>query len=216
MTLTNDYRIEEVFMQMIDVLENTVLKRPAGADIVENGEVLHILAQAYPAGVWADGNTEFGGHQDDSQCFIDASQAAAVDLTEADRLRLEKLLENDPFMTMLSGRHSDRSDCFGDSRVTKNVVRTRRFLDPVRRKPLQLSHVRNRLRHIPNLIGIHHELSIPTYLFADECRPVDILFKVPPHLQLKMCPPIGDRLAYQPSGLIARITKPTHRCSICR
>src|SRR5215510_2254754 len=105
MPLTNDYRIEKVFMQVIDVLKDAILQGAAGTNIVEYCEVLHILAQSYPTGVRANGNIEFGSHQDDRQCFINPPQAATVDLTEADRLSLEELLKNDPVMTMLSGRH---------------------------------------------------------------------------------------------------------------
>src|SRR5215510_7516436 len=137
-----------MFMQMIDVFEDPVLKRTARADIIENCEMLHILAQSNPTRVWANGDTKFGGHQDDCQRFIDAPQAATVDLTEADRLCLEKLLENDPVMTMLSGRHSYRGNGFGDRSMTQDIVRTRRLFDPVRLKPLKLPNVRDRLRHI--------------------------------------------------------------------
>ena len=78
-----------MLVQVVDPLDDAVLERPAHADVVEDREVLDVLAQADAAGVRADGDAELGRHQDDREHLVDAADAAGVDLADVDRLRLE-------------------------------------------------------------------------------------------------------------------------------
>src|SRR5206468_1031821 len=54
--VTNDHRVQEMLVQVVHVLDDAVLERGAHADVVEDREVLHVLAQPDPAGVRAHGN----------------------------------------------------------------------------------------------------------------------------------------------------------------
>ena len=70
--------------------------------------MLDELAEPDPAGVRADRHAELRREQEDGDHLVDAAQAAAVDLAEADRLRLEELLEHDAVVHVLAGGHADR------------------------------------------------------------------------------------------------------------
>ena len=78
----HDTRIEKVLMQVIDVFRDAPLERPADADVVEDGFVLHVLAQADAASVRADWNSEFRSEQEHSHDFVHAAQPTRVDLAE--------------------------------------------------------------------------------------------------------------------------------------
>jgi len=82
-----------MLVEVVHVLEHAVLQRGAHPDVVEDREVLHVLAEAHAARVRADRHPEPGRHQEHRQDRVDATQAAAVDLAEADGARLQQLLE---------------------------------------------------------------------------------------------------------------------------
>src|SRR6516225_2405282 len=94
--------------------------------------MLDVLAQPNSTCVRANGDAELGSHQEDGEHFIDAAQAATVNLTELNSARLEKLLEEHAVLAMLASSHTDRSDGPRDCCVAQNVVRARRLLDPPR------------------------------------------------------------------------------------
>ena len=73
--VAHDDRIDEVLVQMIYVLDHTVVLRRRNRDVVEHGEVLYELAQANAASVRADGHAELGGEEEDGQVLIDAGHA---------------------------------------------------------------------------------------------------------------------------------------------
>ena len=95
--------IDEVLVEMIDVFDDAIFQRGADAEIVEDGEVLHVLAQAHAAGMRAHGHPELGRHKQNGQHLIDPSESAAIDLTEVDGPGLHQLLENDAVLTLLAG-----------------------------------------------------------------------------------------------------------------
>src|SRR5689334_21810211 len=53
-------RVQEVFVEMIDILQHPVLQRAADTDIVHHRQVLHVLAEAHAAGMRADRHPELG------------------------------------------------------------------------------------------------------------------------------------------------------------
>ena len=63
-----------MLMEVVHVLEHAVLERAADRDVVEHGEVLHVLAQADAAGVRAHGDAERRRHEQDREHFVDAAQ----------------------------------------------------------------------------------------------------------------------------------------------
>src|SRR5207249_9434499 len=107
----------------------TIVEGAADGDVVEEREVLHVLAKTDAARVWAHRNAELGGEEEHRQHLVHTAQAAAIDLTESDRPRLHQLLEDDAVLTLLSGRDADRRDRARNRGVPEDVVGARRLLD---------------------------------------------------------------------------------------
>src|SRR5437868_12130504 len=108
--VANHDGVEEMLVEVLDVLENPVLERPADRDVIEQRDVLHVLAKADPAGVWTDRHAELGRQEEHRQHLVQAAQAACIQLAEADRLSLEQLLEDHAVLAVLTCRHLDRRD----------------------------------------------------------------------------------------------------------
>ncbi len=104
-------------MQVLDVLEHSVLERSAHGDVVEDRYVLDVLAQSHAARVRADRHPKLRREKQDRQHLIDSTEAAGVELAEANRFGLEQLLEDDPVLAVLAGRDLDRRDRARDRRV---------------------------------------------------------------------------------------------------
>ena len=83
----------EVFVEVVDVLGHAVFEAGADADKVDHDEVVDVFAETDAARVRADRDAEPFGQQHDGQAFVDAAEAAAIELAEANRPRLYKLLE---------------------------------------------------------------------------------------------------------------------------
>ena len=96
-----------MFVQMIDILRNPIVERCAYGDIVEERKMLNVLAQPDPAGMGTDRHTEFRRHENHGEHFVDPSQPTTVDLTEADRVRLQKLFEDDAILAGFAGGDTD-------------------------------------------------------------------------------------------------------------
>ena len=66
-----------------------------------------------------------------------------------------------------------------------NVVRLRRFLDPVKPDFRQVPANLHRLRHRPRLVGIEHDADFVTHAIANEMRATNVAFQIwPSHFQL--------------------------------
>src|SRR5580704_2701123 len=61
--VSNRDRIDEMFMQMIHVLDDPVLHRARNAEIIEDRKMLHVFAQSHPSSVRADRYLELRSHQ---------------------------------------------------------------------------------------------------------------------------------------------------------
>src|SRR5258707_2613668 len=149
--IAHDARIDEVLVEVVDVLAHAVFETAAHRDVVEDRDVLHILAEADAAGMRADRHAELRRHEQHGQNFVHPSHAAAVDLQEADRLRLEELLEEDAVLADLSGGDADGGDGAGDGGMAEGVVGTSPLLEPVRIELLQLPHLVDRFADVPAL-----------------------------------------------------------------
>ena len=149
-------RIDEVFVKMVGVFAEAILQRAADRDEIEEREVLHIFAQADAAGVWANGDSELGGHQQDRKDFIHASDAATINLTNADCSGLQELFEEDSVLAVLARSDLNRCNGFGNRCVTEDVVGAGRLFDEPRFEFGQLLHPGDRLADVPNLVGVHH------------------------------------------------------------
>src|SRR5438034_4523893 len=95
----HDHRMDEVFVQMIDILKHSILERSTHSDVVEYGEMLHIFAQADTACVRANRDAKLCRHQQYCKDFVDAPETTAVDLTKANCSGLQKLLEHHTVVT---------------------------------------------------------------------------------------------------------------------
>ena len=93
-----------MLVQVVDELDDAVLALAADGDEVERGQVLDELAQPDAAGVRADGDAELGRQQQHRDDLVDPGEPAGVDLADADRLRLQQLLEDHAVLRVLPGR----------------------------------------------------------------------------------------------------------------
>src|SRR4051812_39361277 len=74
------HRVDEVLVQVVDVLDDTVLGGAGDGDVVEHRQVLDHLAQTHPSGVRADRHAELRGEQQDRDVLVDAADPRRVDL----------------------------------------------------------------------------------------------------------------------------------------
>src|SRR6266545_2050179 len=208
------HRIKEVLVQVIDVFEDALIERRANADVIKDRQMLNILAQADTAGMRADRHAELGRHQQHRQHLVDPAEPAGVDLTKADRIGLQQLLEDNPVLHMLAGGHADRRDGASDCRVAQHIVGAGRLLDPQRVEGSQPGHVGDRLADIPDLVGIHHQDAIWPDLLADDLGATHVVVDIAADLHLDVRPATGYRLAQQRAQLIVGIAQPACRRSV--
>src|SRR5207244_12094873 len=107
--------------------------------------------------------------------LVHAAEPARVHLAEADRLRLQQLLEDDWVLAGLAGRDADRRDRARDRRVAEHVVRARRLLDPVRIELREALGVGDGLADVPDLVRVEHELALRPEHLARDARATDVL-----------------------------------------
>src|SRR5580700_7979849 len=69
----NHCRVHKMLVEMIGELRRPVVHRSAHAHVVDDAEVLDILAQTQSAGVRTHGNTELGRQQKDGQHLVDST-----------------------------------------------------------------------------------------------------------------------------------------------
>src|SRR5438105_166496 len=140
--------------------------------------MLDIFAQSNAAGMRADRYAKFSCHQQDDDHLVQTAESRAINLTKVDRPCLEKLFKHHTVMTMLAGCYPDRRDLFSNRSMLQNVVRAGRFFDPPRFKFRQTTHVAYGLLDIPNLVGVHHELALPTNLLPQNSSATNVLFDI--------------------------------------
>lgn len=71
-----------MLMQMVHILQHALL--PTHHYVVNRAQMLGIFGQSDAARVRDDGDVEFGGHEEDGNDFVDAAEAAGVDLADVD------------------------------------------------------------------------------------------------------------------------------------
>src|SRR4051812_47107015 len=116
----------------------------------------------------ADRYAELGSHQQHREHFVHAAKPASIDLAEVDRIGLEELLEHDTVLAMLAGCDPDAEGAhgLGHLSVTEHVIWAQRLFDPPRLVFGKTLHVRDRLVHLPDLVGVHHQYAIPADLLS--------------------------------------------------
>jgi hypothetical protein len=186
---------------MVHVLDDAVFQRCAHTQVVEDGEVLNVFAEAHASGVRANRNAEFRRHQEDRQDLVDAAQAAGVDLTEVDGPGLHHLLEDHPVLALFAGSDADRRDGSRDGCVAEHVVWAGGLFDPMGIKPGQLTHVGDGLPDIPPLVCVHHEFPVRADFLPDQGAPPEVVLQAPTHLHLEVGPPGLDPLPTEATDL---------------
>src|SRR5207302_9571824 len=116
-SVANYNGMREVLVQMVDILDDPILERAADADVVEDREMLHVLAQANATGVRTDGDAELGCEEQYGDHFVHAAQPAAIDLAKPNRVALHELLEHDTVLAVFARRDADRRDRSGNCRM---------------------------------------------------------------------------------------------------
>ena len=143
------------------------------------------------------------------------SRAASIWQTEIG-LGLEELLEHDPVVDVLAGRHPDRRDAAGDRRVAEDVVGRGRLLDPVRIELGQSRHPGDRFVDAPALVRVDGQHRVGADLLAHDPGAPAIVLDVRADLQLEPRPALRQRLAAQPADLVVVVAQPADRCRVGR
>src|SRR5919197_795276 len=130
---------------MIDPFDDAPVELAADADVVEDGQVLDVFAQADAAGMRANRHAELRGEEEDRQHLVHTTDATRVDLADVDRLRLEELFEHHPVLDVFARGDGDGRNCAPNRRVPSHVVWARRLFDPPRLELTELAHRLDRL-----------------------------------------------------------------------
>lgn len=90
-----------------------------------------------------DGDVVFFRHEHHGHDFVNAAQAASVDLADVDGVRLEELLEGDAVLAHFAGGDEDVVGCEGcaDGGMAKNVVGGGGLFDEPRAEGSEMGHV---------------------------------------------------------------------------
>src|SRR4051794_9340543 len=134
----------------------------------------------------ANGNSEFRSHQQYCKHFVYSAEAATVNLAITDRARLQELFEHYTVMAMFSRRYADGMKGASDAGVPKDVIRRRRLFNPNRLELRKLVHTGDRFVYIPHLICIHHQLTVPTDLVANDSGTAKVIFLITADLHLEV------------------------------
>lgn len=205
--LGHDARLQEVLVKMVHVFEDAALGGGRHADIVNEGEMLDVLAKTDTTGVRADGDIELLGHQKNSENLVNTSDTASIDLTEIDGLSLEELLEDDTVLDVLAGGDTSAGiQGFANGSVAKDIIGRGGLLNEEGLEGQQILHPRDSLVHLPDLVGIHHEHAVVTNLFTDQSRAADILLAVTAHLLLEVGEALSLSFLAQSSDLVIAVT----------
>src|ERR1700694_4121901 len=177
--------MNEVFVEVIDELDDSVLERGRDTEEVEDRQVLDVLAQAYSAGVGADGDVEFGGEEDDGEVLVDSGDGAGVELEDVDGVGLEKLLEDDAVLDVLAGGDADGSGFATHAGVAENVVGAGGLLHPPGVDGAELASAGDGFFDSPLLVGVDHEFVAPADLFTDNVAAAKVLCRVAAYFELE-------------------------------
>src|SRR5215813_526771 len=162
MSVVDRHRVNKVLVKVIDKFYSSIFERAANSDVIEDREMLDVFAKTYTSRVRANGHAEFCSHQQDRDNLVNAGKSATVDLAKIDRTGLKQLLEHHTIVTMFAGCDPNRRHRLPNGRMTENVVRVGRLFDPKRSKFRKCVRPFDRSRHVPDLVSVHHQGSLPS------------------------------------------------------
>ncbi len=173
--------------------------------------MLHQLAEADPAGVWAHRHSELRREQQNRHVLVDPGHPCHIQLQVGQGVGLQQLLEHDPVRRVLAAGDPDRGDRLRDGRMTEHVVRARRLLHPPRVEWRQFANPVDRGAHVPALVGVDRDANVRADLLAGDPHSPDVVREVRPDLQLQLPETLFDRLPAEPPQLLVGVTEPA-RC----
>ena len=209
-------RVHEVLVQVLRVLQRAILEACTHHDVVDQRDVLPVLAEADAAGMRAHRHAKLGGEQQHGEHLVQPAESAGIHLQEVDRLRLQQLLEHHAVRAVLTRRDADRLHGAADRGVAQDVVGAGRLFDPEQLVWLQPRHVFDRLADVPRLVRVDHQRAVPADLFAHELAAVLVLGGVAAHLQLEARPAVGQRLPAQLADAVVGVPHPADRGDVRR
>jgi hypothetical protein len=156
-TVLDDTRVEEVFVQVVDVLEHTELT--TDDNVIDGAQVLCVLGKTDTTRVRNDRYTELLRDEENGKDLVDTSHAASIDLADINGTLLQELLEDDTVLAHLTSSDTNavRLECLADSLVAEDIVGAGRLLDEPGLELGELLHVLDGLGDGPDLVGIDHE-----------------------------------------------------------
>src|SRR5262245_47389887 len=101
-----------MIVQMIDKFDPTIIQQSANCDVVEDRQMLNVLAKPDSAGMRANWNAKFCRHQQHRNNLIHTRKPTAVYLAIIESLGLQELFEHYTVLTMLARGDTDRRERF--------------------------------------------------------------------------------------------------------
>src|SRR5688572_16596258 len=86
--VANHHRLHKMLVQVVYIFDDTVFEGGADVDVVNHCQMLDVFTEADTAGMGADGDAKFSGHEHDGQDLVDTTQAAAINLAKTNGLGL--------------------------------------------------------------------------------------------------------------------------------
>lgn len=146
-----DDGVHKVLVQVVHPLQHAVIALGADVDVVDQRQVLHVLAQTHTTGVRAHALAILGGHEVHRHDLIHTRQTAAIDLHKVDSVAHDELLEDDAVLAVLASGHADTIglQCLAHRLVAQDIIGAGGLLDPPRLEGRQVLHPLNGLSHLP-------------------------------------------------------------------
>jgi len=105
---------------MIDVFDDSILKRRAHRDVIKQRQMLHVFAKPDAAACGQTGTPNFAAIRS-TPAPRSLRQTTTVDLTKTDCLPAEAV-EDDAVLTSFAGGHTDRRQRLRDLRMPEHVI----------------------------------------------------------------------------------------------
>jgi hypothetical protein len=208
MAAADDDGMKEVFVEVVDVFDDAIGEGAGDGEEVEDGEVLDVLAEADAAGVGADGDVEFCSHEKDGEVFVNAGDAATIDLADVDGAGLEQLLEHDGVVAVFAGGDAGGGGFATDAGVAEDVVGAGGFFHPPDIYGCELAGALDSFYDSPFLVGVDHHAVVGADLFADDMGAAKVVYGVAADFELEVGPALGETFAAEAADFVFAVAEP--------
>ena len=212
----DDAGIDEVLVQMVDELGDPVLQGPRDRDVVEDRQVLHELAQPDPAGVGTDRDAELAAMKYTDRISLTLPRRAASSWQKSIASAWNICLNSTRFMPCspvatpigetalrMAAWPSTSSGLVGSS--IHSGLNSASALHPV-----------DRLGHVPDLVGVDHQVRVPADDVPRDAEPPDVVVQVRADLELDVPVPGVDGLLAEPPELLVGVAEPSRARRVAR